>query len=463
MRLLDLKYWLQFYHLTTASLLVLWVKALVIGAIFLFCIKAKAQDPAWSLDYCIETAIKNNIQVKRSQLNNENARAYSHQSKAQLLPTINGSASHSYNFGRNINPVTNTYQENNIQANSFSLNATLPIFNGLQTQFKIKETRINLEASKEDIKQSKNEIMLRVISAYLDFLFNEELQKAAQWQLENTVSKKAQKEKSVNAGISAPSQLLEIEALQTTDELNLTIAENNMALSKLTLLQLMLLPSETEMHLISPTPEAEIFVEEHPENTDEIYDAASRFMPATKQATWLITSAKYDEYSAKNSRLPKLNLSGSIFSNYAQILGQDNQFTFQQTLKNNFGQFVSLSLYVPILNAWQSRTTIQSAVINRKNAELNAVETQINLRQEIEKAYLNKRAAYKKYLASEKKAETFRETFRMSEHKLDAGTIDLIEFGTVKNNLSKAESDFIRAKYDYIFKTKILNFYKNNS
>lgn len=419
---------------------------------------AQAQTTIWTLDYCIEKAIENNIQVKRSVLSQGNAKANSHQSMAQLLPTVNASANHSYNFGRNINPVTNSFQESNIQGNQFSINASLPIFNGLQTQFRIRETKINLQASKEEIKQNKNEVMLQVTSAYLQVLFQSELLKAARWQLENAITKATQMEKSVEAGVIAKNQLLEVQSMQATDELNATNAENNLELSKLSLRQLMLLPPEMEMELSIQNSEPETI---NLDNTEEIYASASKEMPAPKQANLLIESAKFREYSAKNSRLPKLNLYAGILSNYAQVLGQNNQFSFQEQLNNNLGKYVQLRLDVPIFNAWQSKTIVQTAVVNRKNAELNAVEVQNTLRQDIEKAYLNKKAAYKKYIASQKQVELMKETFRMAEQKLAVGTISMIDFGTLKNRTSSAESDYLRAKYDYIFKTKILDFYKS--
>lgn len=421
---------------------------------------AQAQTTIWTLDYCIEKAIENNIQVKRSVLSQNNAKANSHQSMAQLLPTVNASANHSYNFGRNINPVTNSFQESNIQGNQFSINASLPIFNGLQTQFRIRETKINLQASKEEIKQNKNEVMLQVTSAYLQVLFQSELLKAARWQLENAKAKTVQMEKSVEAGIIAKNQLLEVQSMQATDELNATNAENNLELSKLSLRQLMLLPAEMELELSIQNSEPETI---NLDNTEEIYASASKEMPAPRQANLLIESAKFREYSAKNSRLPKLNLYAGILSNYAQVLGQNNQFSFQEQLNNNLGKYVQLRLDVPIFNAWQSKTIVQTAVVNRKNAELNAVEVQNTLRQDIEKAYLNKKAAYKKYIASQKQVELMKETFRMAEQKLAVGTISMIDFGTLKNRTSSAESDYLRAKYDYIFKTKILDFYKNTA
>ncbi|TAF77622.1 MAG: TolC family protein [Bacteroidetes bacterium] len=421
---------------------------------------AQAQTTIWTLDYCIEKAIENNIQVKRSVLSQNNAKANSHQSMAQLLPTVNASANHSYNFGRNINPVTNSFQESNIQGNQFSINASLPIFNGLQTQFRIRETKINLQASKEEIKQNKNEVMLQVTSAYLQVLFQSELLKAARWQLENAITKATQMEKSVEAGIIAKNQLLEVQSMQATDELNATNAENNLELSKLSLRQLMLLPAEMELELSIQNSEPETI---NLDNTEEIYASASKEMPAPRQANLLIESAKFREYSAKNSRLPKLNLYAGILSNYAQVLGQNNQFSFQEQLNNNLGKYVQLRLDVPIFNAWQSKTIVQTAVVNRKNAELNAVEVQNTLRQDIEKAYLNKKTAYKRYIASQKQVELMKETFRMAEQKLAVGTISMIDFGTLKNRTSSAESDYLRAKYDYIFKTKILDFYKNTA
>lgn len=432
----------------------------IMTLLLIFSFLSKAQTSTLTLENCIEKAIENNIQIKRSKLNHDNARVNALQSKAQLLPTINASANHSYNFGRNINPVTNTFQENNIQGNQFSISAGLPIFNGFQTQLKIKEAKSNYMATDEEIKNSKNEITLAVISAYLQVLFGEEQLKAAQWQLQNSVSKSTLMQKSFDAGIVSKNQLLEMQALQATDELNIISCENNLELAKLTLIQLMLLPADTELNLspetVEPKEENDVY------QTDEIYAYAIQTLPAPKQAKMLIESAKYSEMSAKNSRLPRLSLWGSIFSNYAQILGQENTFTFPEQMRNNLGQYVQLKLDVPIFNAWQSKSWVQNAIVKRKNAEINAIEINNSLRQEIEKAQLNKTLALKKYTAFQKQIDLLTENFRMAEQKLAVGSISLNDFGMAKNKLSAAESDFIRTKYDYIFKSKILAFYKSN-
>lgn len=435
-------------------------KYLIILLTLLF-LNTDAQTTSWTLEYCIEKSLKDNIHIKRLSLNQENALANSQQSYVQLLPTINASANHSYNFGRNINPVTNTFQESNIQGNQFSINVGLQIFNGLQTQFRIKEMQSEYQASKEEIEQSKYDVILSITSAYLQILFNTQLLKASQWQIENLKVKKNQIEKAIEAGTMTKSQLLEVQTLLATDEYNATSVENSLELSKLNLLQIMLLPSYTDFELADSN--LELVEATSIENTDEIFASASKTLPAPKRAQLLMQSAKFREYSAKNNRLPKLSLYGGVISNYAQILGQSNQFGFQDQLKNNFGQYVQLRLDIPILNSWQSRTSIQTSIINRKNAELNVVEIQNNLRNDIEKANFNKIAASKKYIASQKQIDVMRENFRMAEQKLAVGTISLSDFGILKNRLYSAESDYLRAKYDFKFKSKILNLYKNTA
>ena len=176
------------------------MKIIISFLLFILPFFANAQSSSWSLDYCIEKAIHNNLRVKKSLLNDDNARVNSQQAVAQLLPTVNASANHSYNFGRNINPVTNTFQESNIQGNQFSLYASLPIFNGLQTQYRIKEMKANYRATKEEIKQSQNEVMLLVSATYLEVLFYTELVKVARWQMQNSEMKASQISKFIDAG-----------------------------------------------------------------------------------------------------------------------------------------------------------------------------------------------------------------------------------------------------------------------
>ncbi len=445
---------------------------------------------------CIDYAIKNNVGIRQSELGVVSSQVAINQAKADLLPSVNGSASYNYNLGRSVNPFTNQYEENPVSSQSYGLSSNLTLFNGLQKLNTIKRNRSDLAISQYNLEDTKNTITLNVISAYTQILFNTELLESARLRTGTTDLQLARTQKLVAAGSLPEANVLPLQAQKATDELEIINAENNLAISKLQLKQLLQIPADRTLEIVIPEldvpEEAEIVVD-----AQDIYETAVQEQPAIKSAEARILSSQYDVAIAKGNRYPNLSISGGVFSSYSSVApniipkpGAENvtqlietggfvkgnpdmvivqpqtlpvefqENTYFNQLDFNLRKFVGINLNIPIFNNLQVASAVSNAEIQMENARYDAINAKNQLRQTIEQAYLDAKAAAKSYAATDRQVTSLREAFRSTETRFNLGGVNAVEFSQAKADLNTAESDLIRAKYDYIFSLKLLDFYQ---
>lgn len=455
----------------------------------------------WSLQECIDYAAQHNLDLKLNELNIEANEASRASSVGNLFPSLNASASHNYTFGRSVDPFTNQFVQQNVQSNNFQLNGSLILFDGLQNVHTLQQSTSALKASQYDFERSKNDLTLRVVNAYLQVLFSRELVNVAKVQLSTTGEQAERTKRLVAAGSLPKNNELDITAQLASNEVSLVTAENNLNIALLSLKQLLQLPSNETLDVIVP----DINVAEQPaiETTPEqIYMIAEQGQPEIKAADYTIESSKAGLAAARGRYFPTLSLNGSIFTQYVNtadkrfvadgttsliplmaldamgnaipIVSDNNvplfqkinngtieDFKFWDQLDFNLRKFVGFSLQVPIFNGLKTRASVVNAKVSLKRAEFNAENTKNILRQKIEQAYADAQAAAKTYVASKKQTEAATESFRMTQQRLNAGAANTFDYSQAQNNLLRAQSDFVRSKYDYIFRIKILDFYQN--
>ena len=275
----------------------------------------QAQDntaqESWTLQECVDYAVKNNIQVKQTGLNVEIDEVNLTQSKADLLPNLNGYTGYSYNVGRSVNPFTNIIVDQPVSSQNASLSSSVTLFNGFQKMNTIKRNKLVLAASKYNYQDVQNDISLQVITAYMNILLNNELVENARLQLETTDLQLERTAKLVEAGALPESNLLEIRAQKANDELAIINAQNNIAIAKLNLKQLLQLPASEEINIAVPeveAPDEEVFNESLP----DIYNTALEMQPDVKAAETLVESAEYDVSIAQGNRYPSIVASGFL-------------------------------------------------------------------------------------------------------------------------------------------------------
>jgi outer membrane protein len=452
----------------------------------------------WTLQECIDYAMSNNLTIKRSELNLESSEVNFNQAKFSRLPNANASGSYSFSWGRSIDPTTNLFVDNQrIASSNASLIGSVTLLNGFRIQNSIKQNEFAFEASEMFLEDSKNTVRFNVISGYTNVLFTRELFENAKKQLESTEQQVEITEKRVKAGALPNASLLDLLAQKATNELNLVNRENDYINAKIVLKQTLQLPPPTQIDIVVPELEASI----SPVldiSALEIYNIALSEQPNVKAAKFNALSTEYAVKSASGNYFPSLSLSGGLSTQYSDVADRlrfvpdgGNPITSQQEIgfvqgtnapvftnvqnpsgdlvdgymfidqySDNLRKFVSFNLSIPIFNGFATRNNVQRAVINKNQAEITESETKYQLWQTIEQAYNNVQAAAKSYNASLTQVSAREESFRVTKQRYDIGAVNFTDYQIAENDLFQAKSDLLRAKYDYIFKLKILDFYQ---
>jgi outer membrane protein len=430
----------------------------------------RAQGKIWSLQECIQYAIDNNIQIKQQELQTIFQENTLEQSKLNLLPTINGQASHNFSFNRTLDQTTYQYVDQNGQTDQFYIGGSLNLFNGLQNYNTIRRNEYNLLASEHDLQGIKDNISLNIALAYLQILLNSELVTATDNQLQITRQQIEKTRKMYDAGSIARGNLLQIEAQAASEELQLINLKNQLDISYLTLTQLLELESPDGFSIVVP----QISIDTNTVITgdvDEIFSQAQELRPEIKSAELNLQASELDLKIAQGARSPRLSMShsaGTMYSNIRQkIISIDpmtgpvyGEYPFREQLDDNLNYGFGFTLNVPILNGWQVNKNIANSKINIDNYRYNLEAEKKNLYKKIQQAYADAVASLKKYSASVKAVASMEESFRYTEQKFDVGMVTPVDYNAAKTQLLNAQSDMSQAKYEFIFKTKVLDFYK---
>ncbi len=440
------------------------IYSLFAAAIMLVAFTSARGQEKWSLQKCIDYALQNNIQIKQQALNSEYYNNQLGQAKFNRLPNLNAGFQNNMSYGRT-SGYDNTYSNFNSNTTSGNLSSNVTLWNGFILTNSIVLADMNLKASLEDMQKAKDDIMLNIAASYLEILFADELVTVSEDLLKITQLQLDRTGKLVEAGSLAKGSLLEIEAQYAREELNVVNAQNRLQLAYLTLYQLLEVPS-TESFKIEKPILPEISANQTLLNSMDVFRNAVQLKPAVKSAEFKLESARSQLLIAKGNRMPTLSLGGNYYNRYNNKYAYPNppygtggMIPFESQLKNNGSYGFGVSLNIPIFNRFQARTGVSNAQIQLENTELQLQNTKNLLRKDIEQSYTNALAAFKRYIANQKAVISSTEAFRYTEEKFNVGMINSVEYNQSKNNLTKAQSDLLQAKYEYIFRTKILDFY----
>jgi outer membrane protein len=453
----------------------------------------QAQKKQWTLEECVNYALENNISIKQSEFQLQSNEISLKQSKYSNLPSLNGSASHTYNFGQTIDPFTNSFASSQVRSNSFSLSSSLILFNGFQTMNTIKRNQADAEASKFDLQKVQNDISLNIANFYLQILFSNELVKNAENQLNVTSGQIERIRKLVDAGSLPEGNLREIEAQYATEELQLINATNQLSITTLNMAQVLRLDDATGFDVIKPNLSNFQGVSELI-TPGALYLTAVEIMPEIKSAEYAYYSSEKSKDIAQGGYSPTLSVTGSVGSGYSgaqqEIIGSvDNGFQptgsitsgtgesilarstsflwedkkFIDQLDDNVNKSIGFRLNIPIFNGMSSRSNVQRAKVQLEIASLNLENTKLQLRQNIESAHNDAVAALKRYRAAEKSVNALQLSFNYTKQRFDVGLLNSFDFNNEKNRLNNSESELLQAKYEYIFKTKVLDFYQGKA
>ena len=412
----------------------------------------------WSLRQCIDYAVEHNIQVKQREVSRMQRELDVNTAKNSRLPDLSASASESFSFGRGLT-AQNTYSNTNTSSTSFNLSSSVPLFTGYRIPRTLEMQKLNLEAATADLEKAKNDIRMQVAQAYVQILYNLELCEVANRQIEIDSMHVHRLTEMMKNGKASGTEVAQQEASLAQSRLTATQADNDYRLSLLSLTQLLELPSP-EGFTISREVNQELWNEVHTlPSPDVIYQEALIIKPEIQAEQSRLASSAKNIDIAKSAKLPSLSLSGGLGTNYYKTSGLPGDKFFKQ-LNNNFSQFLGLSLNVPIFNRFETRNNIKNAQLSQYNQQLQLDNVKKNLYKEIQQAYYNAVTSEAKYQSSEQAKRSQEEAFRLMSAKYEYGKANITEFNEAKNNLMKAESDLVRAKYEYLYQNALIDFYR---
>ena len=439
---------------------------------FVFFITLNAQDKKWTLEECVQYALDNNISIKQQELNEELVEENVLTARGNFYPSLYGSASQNWNFGSYIGQ-TGLRISRDTRGNSFGLNSGVNLYNGNRNKNILAQAKKDLEASGYDLEESKNTIMLYIVNSYLNVLLNKETLKISEDQI---VISKSQVEKAkglVESGAKARAVLLEAQATLATNNQQLTAAKNTLELSLLSLAQLLQISQkgfDIEDVLLNMTSEALRYT-----STDDIFDKAVSILPEIKSAELAVESSELDVQIAKGAYQPTLSFGAGLGTSYQHAKGEDDlrpvidpedptnitwvDNGFGEQLKNNMGYNLGFSLSVPIFNRFQTKSNVNRAIVNQKRSELQLLDKELKLRESIEKAYADAKAALSQFKSSETSLVAQEELFKNAQESYNSGVMTSFDFDQVRNRLVNAQSTMINAKYNFVFRTKLLEYY----
>jgi outer membrane protein len=446
----------------------------------------------WTLQECVEEALDKNINIQQARLQIQQASNNRDGAWANLFPNLEFDAGYFWNFGFNIDPVTNLPTTANRQTSSFNLSSNWVLFDGLQNVNQLARSRLEFMGALYNLEAIQNDVTLNVTNAYIQILLNKELLRVAEEQVKVTVLQEARISKLVKAGSLPQGDLYQLQAQLARNEQNLVTAKNNLTISLLVLGQILLIDDLANFDIVEPVndlPPATYLML----SPDDIYNEAVNVQPIIKQRTMQRETAEKDFQIARGAYLPSLFLVGRINTNFSDqiplfepfmtpggVIGQtesgENVFSqpglsirpsgenkpFSDQWNDNINQFVGVSMRVPIFSRLQIRNNARRAEIGIRNADLGLEQTRQELRQTIQRAHADALAARNTYDAADKSVKANKEAFDYAERRFEVGAINQVEYETARNNLTQAESEKARAKYEFTFRIKVLEFYVSN-
>lgn len=444
----------------------------------------------WSLEECLDYALENNLSLKQNRLNIRQAEVNLEEAKFSRYPNLNGSVNNSYNFGRSIDPLTNANVQRNSANLRFGLSSGVVLFNGFQIHNSIQQQRHLVYASLFDEQVAKNNIGMNIANAFLQVLFAKELVGINTELLSSTQLQLERAEKYFEAGRVAESAVLEMKAQMANDNLALINAQNQELMARVTLFQLLELSpdsNDVKIPLIDTVPDAGIF------SSGQLLSLYQNKAPELKAAEVRMQASNYGWKVAKGAYSPRLTLGadiGTLFSdqaispNYGQPLYYQQYYDingnpiiqlpvpnvtgtettpFGEQWNNNFGQTVALSLTIPIFNNYSTKAGVKRAEIGYQNALLNKQITNLNISRDVTQAYNEYIAAKARYEASKASFEAQEKSLEFAQKRFDALLLSDVEYRLIRNNYVSAKSTMTQAKYELMFRFKIIDFYKNGT
>lgn len=431
-------------------------RILLVAAALACQLGVRAQEGPWDLTRCIDYALEHNISVRQGAIGVTQKEIALNTAENSRLPSVSGSAGQNFSFGRGLT-ADNTYANTNTTNTSFSIGANMPVFNGFQIKHNIEQSRLNLAAATADLNKARDDIRVAVAQSYVQILYNLEILDVARSQVSIDSLQVVRLSEMAASGKASRAEVSAQEATLAQSGVSVIQAQNNLALAVLDLTQLLELSSPEGFMVERPSPDAllpGLLME-----PDRIYEQAVQVKPSVKAEELRLDSAAKGIDLARSSFLPSLSLSGGVGTNFYTSSGYQSSGFWTQ-LSNNFSQYVGLSLNVPIFTGFSSRNQLRTARLSLDSQQLQLDNARKALYKEIQQAYYNAVGAQSKYVGSGAAAQSARDAFDLVRAKYENGKASVTEFNESKGRLVSAESDLVQARYEYLYMSSLLDFYR---
>ena len=407
----------------------------------------------WNLQKCTQWALEHNVSVAVQEITVESRGVEKNTAYNAWLPSVSGSASESWSFGRGIGG-NNTYENGNSASTSFSLNAHMNLFDGLATPRRMQLAKLNLAAATEDLEKARNDIRVQVAQAYVQILYNYEIADVAHEQVKIDSLQVVRLEGLLGTGKASAAEVSQQKASLAQSQVTLVQATSNVRTALLALAQLLELPSWENFSVVRPKVEMEDIYIGHP---DDIYADALGLRPEIRAEQLRLDGSAKQVQIAKAAYYPSLSLSGGLGTNYYSTFATQN---FWNQLNNNFSQYVGLSLNIPIFNRFSTRNQVRSAQLQHSSQQLQLHRVEQTLYKEIQQAWNGAVTARAKWEASRIASAAAADAFELMQAKYENGKATITEFNESRNRLLKAQSDTVQAAYEYLYQTRLVEFYR---
>jgi len=410
----------------------------------------------WTLRQCTEWAMDHNLTVARQEDNVAGREIEQNTSHWSWLPSVSAQASENFNFGRGIGG-DNTYERGNSSTTGFSVGANMSLFDGGAIYNQIRLSNLNLEAAVADLEKARDDIRVSVAKAYVQILYNYEIRDVARQQIAIDSMQVARLEQMFASGRSSAAEVSQQKATLAQSQVTLVQAENNVRSSLLELAQLLELVSWEGFSIERPSVSMEEIPIGHP---DDIYADALGIRPAIRAEQIRLEGTQRSLAIAKSAYYPTLTLSGGGGTNYYTSF---DAISFWDQLQVNFSQYVGLSLSIPIFSKFSIRNRVRTANLNIHTQELALRQAENSLYKEIQQAWNSAVNARAKWDASQQALSAAEDSFTLTQAKYENGKATVTEFNESRNRLMKSRSDAVQATYEYLFQTRLVNFYRGSS
>ncbi|MFL0353088.1 TolC family protein [Xanthomarina sp. GH4-25] len=470
------------------------LKPVIYVFIFLIQVAVFSQEEpvkSYTLNQCISLALENNLNLKSTELNANSADVNFKQSKANLLPTLNGNYNIGVNNGRSIDPFTNSYINQELTFSNANLNLDATIFNGFRLLNSVKQDKFNKQASDMEIEEAKQDLILRVTLAYLQVLNSRDVLELSKKRLIATNEQLKRQEDLYNEEVGNPADYADIIGQKSMDETNILTSKSALNNAKLNLVRILNLQDGFTID----TKDLIMGLEGYPYSSEEVYIDALQNLATFKAKDLRIKAAKKGISVAKSQFVPEISVFGQLNTNYSSaaetftetgsrvvetsdfvVSGGQNlsvftnqtefnsqKINYSDQFDNNLNTVIGLSVNVPLFNGFRAKNDVALQKIQLEESLIELERTQQNIKNAIDQVHFDMEAAFLRYQSLLKQVEAYKESFRINEIRFNNGASNFLAYITSKNNLDNSQTNLANAKYEYFLRVIVLEYYRGES